>query len=236
MAYNEGRLMNKGVSVLIPVYNNAEYIGKAIESVLDQTFKPFEIIVADDGSEDGSGAIAASYPGVRCISLTHQGVAAARNRLLEVAGCEWISFLDADDLWVPEKLEKQMLYISEHPDCDMVFCQCKNFTELDEKEMTQRQKYVLTVEIEEYMTGACIRKSLFDRYGFFDTNYKYGEDTEWISRLKISGVDTSHRIDEYLYLRRIHADNITLSHGTPNRKEYLTLMADAIRNARKKEK
>ncbi len=226
--------MSADISVLIPVYNGEKYIGEAIESVLKQTLRPLEIVVVDDGSADESCAVAASFPGVRCVSIPHQGIAAARNRAVKEAIGEWIAFLDSDDLWMPDKLEKQMAYLSSHPGCEIVFCRYRNFSELLPETMTERQKTVLAGYVDQYLASACIRKSLFERCGLFDIRYGYGEDTEWTARAGFAGVDTRHCIEECLYLRRIHESNITLTHNQIRKEEYLSLMADAIRNARKK--
>ena len=228
--------MRPAVSVLIPVYNGAAYIGEAIESVLKQTFAPLEILVADDGSTDQSAAIACSYPGVRCFSLPHGGVAAARNRLVGEARGEWVAFLDADDRWLPDKLEIQTAYLRDHPCCEIVFCRYRNFTDLPPDTLTERQKRVLSVEIDRNPVGACIKKTVFERCGLFETGRSYGEDTEWIARLNMRGEDLSHLVEQPLFERRIHDSNTTLSHEAPGREEYLALMADAVRNAIKRGK
>ena len=108
------------VSVLMPVYNCESYINKAIESVLDQTFQDFELIVVNDGSSDKSGEIASSYPQVRYFDRPHKGIPETRNFAVSKAEGELITFLDADDLWAPEKLEHQVKYLDEHPDCDII--------------------------------------------------------------------------------------------------------------------
>ncbi|MCR4681974.1 MAG: glycosyltransferase [Clostridiales bacterium] len=225
--------MNIGVSVVIPVYNCSVYIGKAIESVLSQTQKPLEIIVADDGSDDGSAAVAASFPGVRVVSLPHRGVSAARNGGIAASSGEWIAFLDADDVWHPEKLEKQARYLEEHPGCEMVFCGYRNFTDIPDSELSERQKQIMSAVVPEYLVSACVKREVFDRYGLFDETLRFGEDTEWIARLRMEGADLSHRLDEIFYYRRVHTSNLTLSHSRLSRDEYLLLMAGAVRKASK---
>src|SRR5262245_12992873 len=103
--------MSPAVSVVLPAYNRAGSIGGAIPSVLRQTWADFELIVIDDGSEDGTLEAAAGIrdPRLRLIAgQSNRGAAAARNRGAAVARADWIAFQDSDDEWLPEKLEKQM--------------------------------------------------------------------------------------------------------------------------------
>jgi glycosyltransferase involved in cell wall biosynthesis len=101
--------MMKTVSVVIPCYNGAAFLAETLASVLHQTYRPHEIIVVDDGSTDKSASIAESFgPSVRVIRQENQGESVARNRGWAEARGEWIAWLDADDLWVPTKLERQM--------------------------------------------------------------------------------------------------------------------------------
>ncbi len=96
------------VAVVIPVYNGEAYLAECIESVLAQTHLPAEIVVVDDGSKDRSLAIAERYPQVQALSQRNAGVSASRNRGVAASSSPWIAFLDADDVWVPNKLERQL--------------------------------------------------------------------------------------------------------------------------------
>jgi glycosyltransferase involved in cell wall biosynthesis len=97
------------VSVIIPAYNGDRYISQAIDSIFQQTYKDYEIIVVDDGSSDRTGEILTNYGDrIRYLSQNNQGVAAARNKGLEVATGEYISFLDQDDYFLPQKLFLQV--------------------------------------------------------------------------------------------------------------------------------
>src|SRR5512143_4014499 len=109
------------VSVVMPVYNGARYLRQALESALNQTYRPLEIIVVDDGSTDETSAILAEFGSrIRAIRQKNPGSAAARNAALQAAHGEIIAFLDADDLWLPQKLEVQVAYLRAHPDVELV--------------------------------------------------------------------------------------------------------------------
>jgi glycosyltransferase involved in cell wall biosynthesis len=104
------------VSVIIPTYNRAAMVTEAVASVAAQTYRDLEILVVDDGSTDGTGAALAAWPQVRLLRhATRRGVAAARNRGAAAARGEWLAFLDSDDLWLPDKLARQMAYLEERP-------------------------------------------------------------------------------------------------------------------------
>jgi glycosyltransferase involved in cell wall biosynthesis len=97
------------VSVVIPTFNRIGFLRQAIESVLGQTFRDFELIVVDDGSNDSTPeTIENEYPEVRLVRQSRRGVSAARNRGVREAGGTWIAFLDSDDSWLPRKLERQL--------------------------------------------------------------------------------------------------------------------------------
>lgn len=94
------------ISVVIPAYNAASFLPRCLRSVFAQTLKPEEVIVVDDGSADNTAALAASL-GAKVISRPNGGLSAARNTGIQAASSEWIALLDADDMWAPDKLERQ---------------------------------------------------------------------------------------------------------------------------------
>ena len=103
------------VSVIIPTYNRSKYVTKAIDSVLAQTYRDFEIIVVDDGSTDNTKEVLKPYTDrIKYLYQENTGVSAARNAGIRAAGGQWIAFLDSDDEWLPEKLSIQMDYLSRH--------------------------------------------------------------------------------------------------------------------------
>ena len=113
--------MNK-VSVIIPNYNNAHYLGKAIQSVLRQSFKDYEIIVVDDGSTDNSKDVVSTFGDkVRYIWQENKGLGGARNTGINASNTEFIGLLDADDEWKPFYLEKMMSLVQRHPDAAVYY-------------------------------------------------------------------------------------------------------------------
>ena len=106
------------VSVIIPTYNSARYVTAAVESVLAQTYKDFEILVIDDGSTDETELVMDKYQApVRYLRQTNGGVSVARNHGIAESRGHYVAFLDADDVWLPHKLERQLTSLQEHPEC-----------------------------------------------------------------------------------------------------------------------
>ena len=112
------------VSVIMPAYNVAPYLGAAIDSVLSQTFTDFEVLVVDDGSTDATFAIARTYAGqdrrIRLVRQPNGGISSARNHGLRIASAPLIALLDSDDAWAPEYLATQIAILAERPEVDVV--------------------------------------------------------------------------------------------------------------------
>ena len=222
------------VSIQIPVYTGVRFLKEALESVYRQTYGNFEIIVVDDGAKVDVPALLSAYPEVIYIWQEHRGVAAARNRALDASSGEIIAFLDADDVWAEDKLEKQVLYLKEHPECEIIFTGVENFTELSQEHMTGRQKQLQQTDIANCLVSCCVRKSVFETYGVYQEACEYGEDTEFLARLAAAGVNMEHCLQETLYFRRIHEENMSLEHERVAKSDYLKLLAGAFRRAKKK--
>jgi glycosyltransferase involved in cell wall biosynthesis len=112
------------VSVTICCYNSERWIADTIQSVLDQTYRDFEIVAVNDGSQDRTEAIIKGFsdPRIRYFPQENRGLSPSRNRSIQLARGEFVAFLDHDDLWHPEKLSRQMAVFQEQPDVGMVFC------------------------------------------------------------------------------------------------------------------
>src|SRR5256885_14948309 len=116
------------VSVVIPAHNAAPWLGDTVRSVLAQTYRDFEVIVVNDGSTDSTGTVTASFgQRIRCVEQPNQGLPAARNTGIRHARGDWIAFLDADDLWLKDKLERQMSVLTEAQNLTWVYCDAYMF-------------------------------------------------------------------------------------------------------------
>jgi glycosyltransferase involved in cell wall biosynthesis len=117
------------VSVIVPAYNAERFLGRALRSALAQTYPHLEIIVVDDGSTDGTAGVIHSFTDVRIRHLAqpNRGQGAARNLAIRASAGRFVTFLDADDLYLPPKVERQVDFLTAHPDCAIVFCDALHF-------------------------------------------------------------------------------------------------------------
>ena len=173
------------VSVVIPCYNGAAFLRQTLDSVLAQSRPPREVLVVDDGSTDDSAAIAASFgPPVRVISQENQGESVARNRGLDEAAGAWVAFLDADDLWEPEKLERQLAAAG--PEHVAVHCNLRVFGAQAEETRLQDvpdlyELAAVAVRNDFRMSSTLmVRRAAAPR---FATWTRYGEDTLYLMDL-----------------------------------------------------
>jgi glycosyltransferase involved in cell wall biosynthesis len=197
------------VSVILPVYNCERFLAESIESVLSQAYQPLELIVVDDGSTDGSGVIAQRYDKVQYIWQENAGVSAARNRGLEFASGEFIAHQDADDIWLPKKLELQVRCLLDHPEVGYTVGRTKFFLE-DGCTIPDgfRAELLQNDHAGRYLQATLMRKSVVEGVGLFDTGMKVAEDIDWFSRandLNISLIT----LREIVVHKRVHDMNIT---------------------------
>jgi glycosyltransferase involved in cell wall biosynthesis len=206
------------VSVIVPVYNTDRYVAESIDSVLTQTRPADEVIVVDDGSTDRTPAILAGF-GSRIIALRqeHLGVSAALNTGLARATGDYLAFNDADDVWMPEKLEQQCERLSKDPDLEAVFCQVRQFVSPDWQaegsDLTERPHDQAGV----IRQAMLIRRDAFDRVGPFDASVRV-EFIDWFGRAQVLGLRICS-LPEMLLLRRIHATNSGRLHARELRED-----------------
>jgi hypothetical protein len=208
------------VSLVVPSYNVEQYVAEAIDSALAQTYRPLEIVVVDDGSTDSTADVVHAYLGHPEVVYVHQenrGLAGARNRGIAEARGDVIGLLDADDVWMPQKVERAVAYLGEHPEVGWVTTDCYL---LRDHTPTEERYYgdMVPVEFPEpgpaqldaiaqrnYMSVAChIRRELFDRFGVFDESLRRTEDYDLWLRFLLGGTSVG-RIDEPLGWYRLHA-------------------------------
>ena len=178
------------VSVVIPVYNTEKYLAEAIDSVLAQTTRPAEIIVVDDGSTDGSAAVAKRFASsVEYCGLPHCGQGAARNRGVELAHGDLLAFLDADDLWAEKKLTLQVAAFDRDPGVDMVFGFAQQFYSPELHEQDTEKIKRLEKPMPGYVPGTMlIKRASFQRAGPFAVHWHLGEWCDWYLRARDLGL------------------------------------------------
>ena len=205
------------ISVIIPAFNRAHTLPKALDSVLSQTLKPREIIVVDDGSTDETNAVLANYPGLCIISQDNRGVSAARNMGIKKAGGEWLAFLDSDDEWLKEKLEKQWDAICID---DKLICHTEEIWIRNGKRVNPMKKHQkFGGIIYERCLPLCvispssvmIHRSVFEDVGVFDESLEVCEDYDlW---LRICAKYSVLFIDEPLIVKYGgHEDQLSRKH------------------------
>ena len=192
-------------SVIIPVYNRKDMILRAVNSVIGQTFKDFELLVVDDGSNDGTHDVL-DAAGIPHITKTNGGVSSARNAGLRSAKGKFIAFLDSDDLWLGGKLEKQYDYIRSRPDIrvfqsDEIWVRrgvrvnpCKIHKKKSGDIFTDSLELCLVSP-----SASVLRRDVFDVYGLFDEKMPVCEDYDlW---LRISAYEQIGLLDEKLIVK-----------------------------------
>ncbi len=189
------------VSVIIPTYNREKFIGEAIQSVLDQTFRNFEIVVVDDGSTDQTGDVVRAFTSkkVRYIYQPNRGRSAARNHALGLAKGRYIAFLDSDDLYMPGKLAMQVDYLHAHPETGMVYtsAHCIDYSgnPLGEKYLASVSGWIYTSiaffrPVTITLPTVMAKRELFEKAGGFDENMHRFEDTDMWRRIsKLARID-----------------------------------------------
>lgn len=214
------------IDVIIPLYNCAQYIREAIDSVMSQTYAPERIIVIDDGSTDVSGEIVKKIiaAGTRVkLEYYHKkngGLSSARNFGIEHSDAEFVAFLDSDDTWLPSKLEKQIkCFEAGNVNLGLVYC---GYQVIDENSRFTDQHFVLKIDpemkgevfikllhsntISSSGSGVMIKRECFRTVGLFDETLKASED--WDMWLRISEKYEIDYVNEVLVNIRRHSSNM----------------------------
>ena len=196
------------VSVIVPVRDGERYLAEALESILAQTLAPAEVIVVDDGSTDGTVGVAATYaPRVRCVRQAAAGAAAAVNRGIGEAKGPLIAYLDADDLWMPDKLALQVAAMEGDADLDLIFGHVEQFHSPELEEADRRAIVASNEQLVGYSRCTMLaRRAAMERVGPFDTRWQVGEFVDWHARAVDAGL-RMHVVPEVVMRRRMHTSN-----------------------------
>jgi glycosyltransferase involved in cell wall biosynthesis len=198
------------IDVVIPAYNAERHLHEAIDSALAQTLRPSRIIVVDDASTDATASVARARGGlVELVAhASNRGAAAARNTGVAAATATHIAFLDADDRWVHDKLERQCAALEASAEAMFALCRIREFLS-DELDAAEREMFARpdATRLEGWAPSALLaRRALFAACGGFDESLRVGEAIDWFSRVR------SHphvHLDFVGVERRLHRDNST---------------------------
>ncbi|HLH07363.1 MAG TPA: glycosyltransferase [Terriglobales bacterium] len=209
------------ISVIIPCYNSERFVKRAIDSVLAQTFKDYEIVVVDDGSTDSTAEKVKKYGSlVRYLHQENRGLPAARNSGIKIAQGKYIALLDDDDWWVPEKLEKQLKILATSPRAAMVYCDATVVYESGDPEESFLAQFrygtklprgrVRSQLIEHNFilpSTVLIVRDCLDKVGGFDESFRAVEDLDFWLRLASNW--EIEVVPEPLIFRREGSHNMT---------------------------
>lgn len=209
------------VCVILIVKNGAKYLAQALASIHRQTWPVQEILVVDGQSEDETAEIARSHFKVRYLRQENQGIANARNRGLEETRCDWIAFLDHDDLWLPNKLQSQLETAEGQPELAYLTCLMR----LDHDGKLGEPRPGCTP------SALLARRAAFDRVGYFDPRFQIACDAEWFTRARDEELPTAV-VPEVLVHKRLHGSNISRA-GNLNRSEMLRIAKESAARRRR---
>ena len=212
-------------TVVMPAFNAERYIAEAIESVLAQTLEDFELIVVNDGSRDRTREIAESYAlrdsRVRVVSHENLGPGPTLNRGIALSSSEWVVLMHADDVMMPNRIERQLAFVAEHPELAVSSCwvkhidfQGKVIAQDSSRHLTCQSSVQALYEANEVIaishSGTILRKSAVEAVGGYRAQFRVNEDADLWNRL----LEQGYRLlvqPEYLLKYRIHGGSASIS-------------------------
>jgi Glycosyl transferase family 2 len=237
MAFRTGSCQTRSpaVSVIIPAYNTAKYIGDTLESVFGQTYKDFEVIVVNDGSPDTDAletVLEKYFDRIVYLKQENRGLGAARNLGLRAARGEYVALLDSDDMWLPEYLACQMKMFNQTPAPDMVSADAelfgdtvdagKSFWELYPPQGSATLKTLLTRDCAIFPSCTVARRQVILEAGLFDENFRAVADFDVFLRIAYGGARLALQ-RKVLARRRVHGGALTAGEVTIQRAEVRVL-------------
>lgn len=208
------------VDIIITVYNGERFITQCLQSILDQNFEQLNLIIINDGSQDNSTSLIKNFDcrdlRVQIYNQDNQGLAAALNQALGLVSSDFVSFIDQDDIWEADKIQKQVEYLDNHKEIDATFTLIQEFTDVSAIKTKARP---------EIMPGLCKttflgRRAAVEKVGKFDESLPTGDFIDWMLRFNIAGLKY-HIIPETLAYRRVHNENLSLKN---DKEGYLKLI------------
>ncbi|MGC9350198.1 MAG: glycosyltransferase [Anaerolineae bacterium] len=213
--------MTPCVSVNMSVYNGEQYVAEAVDSILNQTFSDFELIVVDDGSTDRTGEILGSYkaPRLHVLTQSNRGIPRSRNRALESSQGRYIAVMDSDDVSLPTRLERQVAFLEEHREIGVLGSAC-----LVSDEVTGEDRELVLPLSDEKLRGHLIRgnpfvhssvmmrKSVLQEVGGYNESFPYILDYElWV---RLAAHTQFANLPEVLVIRRFHWGSVSTTKRT----------------------
>lgn len=211
----------------MPAYNCAKYLGQSIKSILNQTYKDFEFIIIDDGSTDNTEEIVRNFKDPRIIykKTENKGTSAALNYGLSLANNEWVARIDADDLNIPARLEKQVKFLIENPGYDIVSSWSVYFKDPDKilfllREPNEHDDIYEHLDLHNMLnqSGLIYRKKIILDAGY-NENYRNNEDFELFYRIRDKV--KFYNIPEFLVYTRVRSDSKTYTNNNHNIYDFL---------------
>jgi len=225
--------MQKYISIIIPVYNRIEELKRAIQSVLNQTYKYFELIIVDDGSEYDIRNIVNKFSDNRIKYLRNdenKGVSYSRNKGIKSSNFNLIAFLDSDDEWIKTKLEEQIKYLNNNPNIRLVHTDeiwIKNGKKINQKKRHKKSGGDIFIRSLELClispSSVLLKKDLFNDYGYFDENLIVCEDYDlW---LRITAFEEIGFIDKKLVIKYGgHSDQLSKKYSAMDKYRVQSLL------------
>jgi len=216
------------VSVIVPVFNGADYLAEALANIAAQDRPPDEVVVIDDGSTDASAEIARSAPGVRVVSQANQGHGGARNAGIAATSGDVIAFLDHDDRWTLDKLRVQVGHLEDHPEIGVVLARQRMLLEAGfERPAWMAKRALDEPEAAPIPSALVARRAVFDGVGGFDPTFRMACDTDWLFRARDAGVSIAW-VPDVLVLRRVHRGNMSNATAA-GKQEFLRVLHGSVR-------
>ncbi len=223
------------ISAIVPAWNAEKYLSEALESIFDQTYAPIEIIVVNDGSTDRTAEVMARYEGrIRGLHQKNGGPAAARNAGLRAATGSFLAFLDADDLWLPDKTQRQVDFLLANPEVGACVTHIRNFWIPELREEAEAHKdHAIAKPLPGFLTQTLMmRRETFEKVGYLDGSAGAGDATDWFLRASDAGVKCE-LLSECLVLRRLHHTNRSRDLGALPKTVILKFLKDSLDRRRR---